>query len=168
MSATVPPWSSCVNLPNSRIVRNRVHPCCYNENRSNGFRETGIWPIDRNVFDEHNFAVAQPTGLASNTDAPPRDRDTDAPPRDRDRDAPPRDRDTGAPPRDRDTDAPPPDQHTDKRRILQYRLFRRYPKSTRLQCRRQRIQDRTRGQRETGNLPTTKLKQFKEEKAPEG
>ena len=29
----------------------------------NGFRKTGIWPIDRNVFDEHGFAVAQPTDL---------------------------------------------------------------------------------------------------------
>ena len=79
----------------------------------NGFRKTGIWPIDRNVFDEHDFAAAQPTDLIRqpNTYAPPPDRDTDAPPRDRNTDAPPRDRDTDAPPRDRDTDAPPRDRH---------------------------------------------------------
>ena len=80
-----------------------------------GLRKTGIWPIDRNVLDEHDFVAAQPTDVVRqpNTDAPPRDRDTDAPPRDRDTDAPPRDRDADAPPRDRDTDAPPRDRDTD-------------------------------------------------------
>ena len=41
----------------------------------NGFRKTGIWPIDRNVFDEHGLAAAQTTDLVhqSNTDASPRD-----------------------------------------------------------------------------------------------
>ena len=39
----------------------------------NGFRKTGIWPIDRNVFDEHDFAATQPSDLVRqpNTDAPP-------------------------------------------------------------------------------------------------
>ncbi|KAI0214761.1 hypothetical protein LSAT2_000062 [Lamellibrachia satsuma] len=80
----------------------------------NGFRTTGIWPIDCNVFDNHDIAAVQPTDLVRqpsryelpsdrDTDAPPRDRDTDAPPCDRDTDAPPRDRDTNAPPRGRDT-----------------------------------------------------------------
>ena len=43
----------------------------------NGFRKTGIWPIDRNVLDEHDFTVAQPTELVRqpNADAPPLDRD---------------------------------------------------------------------------------------------
>ena len=45
------------------------------------FRKTGIWSIDRNVFDEHDFAAAQPTDLGRQ---PPPDRDTDAPPPDRD------------------------------------------------------------------------------------
>ena len=102
----------------------------------NGFRKTGIWPIDRNVFDEHHFAAAQPTDLVSqpNTDAPPPERDTDAPPRDRDTDAPPRDRDTDAPPCVTETPSClRRHRHTGRRRTLQYRLFHRYPKSTRLQ-----------------------------------
>ena len=116
----------------------------------NGFRTTGIWPIDRSVFDEHDFAAAQPTNLVRqpNTDAPSPDRDTDAPPRDRDTYTPRPDLDTNAPPRDRDNDAPLPDRDTDApprdrdtvmsvspptQRQPQYRLFRQYPKSTRLQ-----------------------------------
>ena len=74
-----------------------------------GFRKTSVWPIDHNVFGEHDFAAAQPTDLVRqpNIDAPPPDRDTDAPPRYQDTDAPPGDRDTDAPPRDRYIDAPP-------------------------------------------------------------
>ena len=81
----------------------------------NGLRKTGIWPIDRKVFDEHDFAAAQPTDLVRqpNRDARPPNRDTDAPPRDRDTDSPSRDRDTNAPPPYRDTDAPPRDRVTD-------------------------------------------------------
>ena len=61
----------------------------------NGFRKTGLRTVDRIVFGEHDFAVAEPTEIVrqTNTNAPPRDRDTYASPRDQDTDATPGDRD---------------------------------------------------------------------------
>ena len=70
----------------------------------NASRKTGLRTVDRIVFGEHDFAVAEPTEIVrqTNTNAPPRDRDTYASPRDQDTDVPPRYQDTDATPHDRD------------------------------------------------------------------
>ena len=143
----------------------------------NGFRKTGIWLIDL-VSNKQDFAAALPTDVVRqpNTDAPP---PTKTPMRYHVTETSFRHHVTETPMRHHVTESPSclrRHRHASRRRTLHYWLFRRYPESTKLQSESnkeredlhhygQPIQDRTRGQRETGNLPTTKLKQFKEERA---
>ena len=80
----------------------------------NGFQKIGIWSIDRNVFDEHDFAAAQPTDLVRQpnqmrhhpTETPMRHHATETPMRHHPTETPMRHHPTETPMRHHPTETP--------------------------------------------------------------